>query len=604
MTVIKVAYDDSSQAAVISCEILCDQRTWGPIRQFYEAQFPELVRNRHLELSVPWWAFLNTRSALGTVLSSNHVTSLDVSDRVRELLGQAAARKVDYDNATTADCSLSSSQIESRLESFGFTRKLLPFQMRNLKSLLPLPAAADFSVPGAGKTTEALALFFLTKGEEDKLFVIAPKNAFIAWEDELIACVPNTKRRFIRLVGGQDSIRSTLASDPSTVIITYHQLVHVVDVVANYLTRNCVHLFIDESHRMKRGRAGVHGAAILNLSHLPRRKLLLSGTPMPNSKEDLVAQFLFLYPECKVSTEGVIAKLKPIFTRTTKSDLNLGYPERKLIHINMKPAQKLLYEALASDAGRKLSGLKVHDRLRYRKFAQCVQYMIQAASNPMLLLTSSLGGDVLVQNAIEEGLSQKLTVACQLARRIVGNGGKVVVWTTFVKTVEHLADLLQDLGAEYIHGGVSTDEELGNEDTRESKIRAFNDKNSSCKVLVANPAACSEGISLHHVCHHAIYVDRNYNAAQYLQSEDRIHRIGIPEGIETEITILSALDTIDESVARRLESKVAQMREVLDDPNLSITPLDLDEDDEALGLDSKDIADIRSLLGVIEECGT
>ena len=44
-------------------------------------------------------------------------------------------------------------------------------------------------------------------------------------------------------------------------------------------------------------------------------------------------------------------------------------------------------------------------------------------------------------------------------------------------------------------------------------------------VLVANPAAAAESISLHEHCNHALYLDRTYNAGQFLQSQDRIHRL-------------------------------------------------------------------------------
>ena len=64
------------------------------------------------------------------------------------------------------------------------------------------------------------------------------------------------------------------------------------------------------------------------------------------------------------------------------------------------------------------------------------------------------------------------------------------------------------------------------------KIKRFHEYPNAF-VLVANPAACSESISLHTVCHHAIYLDRNYNAGQYLQSEDRVHRLGLPPGQKT-----------------------------------------------------------------------
>jgi SNF2 family DNA or RNA helicase len=165
-----------------------------------------------------------------------------------------------------------------------------------------------------------------------------------------------------------------------------------------------------------------------------------------------------------------------------------------------------------------------------------------------------------------------------------------------------LAGLLSDFGAEYIHGGVTTSEDEDLLDSREAVIRRFNDPDSDTRILVANPAACSEGISLHHVCHHAIYVDRNYNAAQYLQSEDRIHRIGVPEDVTTYIFVLATPDTIDVSVSRRLAAKVDRMADALNDPCLNISPISLDDIDcaDADGIDSEDIEDIKALLGVAE----
>ena len=44
-------------------------------------------------------------------------------------------------------------------------------------------------------------------------------------------------------------------------------------------------------------------------------------------------------------------------------------------------------------------------------------------------------------------------------------------------------------------------------------------------VLIANYASCRRK-SLHHACHNAIYIDRSFQADQYLQSIDRICRLG------------------------------------------------------------------------------
>jgi hypothetical protein len=33
-------------------------------------------------------------------------------------------------------------------------------------------------------------------------------------------------------------------------------------------------------------------------------------------------------------------------------------------------------------------------------------------------------------------------------------------------------------------------------------------------ILIANPAACSESVSLHKVCHHAIYLERTFTCSE------------------------------------------------------------------------------------------
>ena len=112
--------------------------------------------------------------------------------------------------------------------------------------------------------------------------------------------------------------------------------------------------------------------------------------------------------------------------------------------------------------------------------------------------------------------------------------------------------------------------------------------------MIANPAAASEGISLHRVCHHAIYLDRNFNAAQYLQSEDRIHRLGLAKDQLTHLDIVECIGTIDETVRVRLETKVNAMAHILEDSSLNISAL-VDSEDEP-DTASLDLGDIQALL--------
>jgi SNF2 family DNA or RNA helicase len=474
----------------------------------------------------------------------------------------------------------------------GFQRPLKQYQMKNVQRLLALPAGATFSVPGAGKTTEALAVYFMRRQIENRLLVVAPKNAFAVWEEQLKECLPDIPVRISRLQGGSQGVADALDGNPEIGIISYQQLPRVVEQLAYYLSRNPCFMILDESHRMKAGLDGVSATAILGISHLPVSKMILSGTPMPNSVNDLIAQFNFLYPEVQVTDSNIVEQLRRIYVRTTKDDLGLEPAHRIRHRVDLSAPQRRLYSAITSDAARLMMGLRAGDRVRLRAISRCVMHLIQAASDPSLLASSDLAEHPLLLDAIAEP-SPKIVETCRIARDLSSRGHKSVIWSYFVQTVEHLAGELRDLKAEYIHGGVDTTADETVTDSREAKIRRFHD-DPTCMVLVANPAACSESISLHKVCHHAIYVDRTYNAAQYLQSEDRIHRLGLGPTDHTYITILHSPDTIDDSIDRRLESKVAAMSRVLNDRGLNIQPFDLS--DESDGLDWADLEDIRQLL--------
>ena len=83
-------------------------------------------------------------------------------------------------------------------------------------------------------------------------------------------------------------------------------------------------------------------------------------------------------------------------------------------------------------------------------------------------------------------------------------------------------------------------------------------------MLIANPAACAESISLHEVCHDAIYLDRSFNCGQFIQSMDRIDRIS-KKPKQANYYILIAKNTIDETIDARLEEKFSAMKSVLED---------------------------------------
>ena len=116
--------------------------------------------------------------------------------------------------------------------------------------------------------------------------------------------------------------------------------------------------------------------------------------------------------------------------------------------------------------------------------------------------------------------------------------------------------------------------------TREAIIREFTDSSADVNVLVANPAACAESISLHKACAHAIYYDLSYNCAQYLQSLDRIHRVGGSEHRRAHYYFLQYEDTIDSDILANVQAKAERMNRIID-RDYAVYSLDMfDEDGE------------------------
>jgi hypothetical protein len=107
---------------------------------------------------------------------------------------------------------------------------------------------------------------------------------------------------------------------------------------------------------------------------------------------------------------------------------------------------------------------------------------------------------------------------------------------------------------------------------RQNVINSF--RNSDLMVLIASPATLAESISLHKCCQNAIYVNRNFNAAQFIQSKDRINRINMPKGTTANYHFLINKESIDEGVSERLELKETRMLRILDSDYIQIGALE------------------------------
>jgi SNF2 family DNA or RNA helicase len=266
-----------------------------------------------------------------------------------------------------------------------------------------------------------------------------------------------------------------------------------------------------------------------------------------------------------------------------------------VVEVELDPLQGQIYEALRD---RYAGSLRVNmaERATFAKMGEIVIYLLEAATNPQLLAAGSGAEDdpsfrhppldVLPDSALWSLLQQYNQYETpakfkQLAQMIADNaaqGRKTLVWSNFVRNLKALERMLAVYQPALIYGGIPSEFADPTADrTRESELARFR-TDPNCMVLLANPAAMSEGVSLHQVCHDAIYLERSFNAGQYLQSIDRIHRLGLSPDQETRITFLLTRGTVDEIVDDRIRAKAERLGEMLDDPDLSTMALPSDED--------------------------
>ena len=487
----------------------------------------------------------------------------------------------------------SDEEINEKLKNEGFVREpKKPYQLENIKKLIRRSYGATFSVPGAGKTTEALAYYCLRRSGSEPLLVVCPRNVFQAWKDEVAACFSSDAAPKVEILERVGDTYPALTSGSQVILVNYEKFgasEDLVDALVHFSsgTPEGIFFFLDESHRIKND-IGVRTTHIIELAaRIKAQKLIMTGTPCPQSYRDLVSQCLFLQPGLKLEEEGAREKLGSVFVRTTKDELDI--PEAKEIITALEPSvsQKTLLEMIASPKYRSSLGLTYSDSSRIARIKQAVMWMLQVALDPKMVFSKAIEGSEseALRDVYKQAYSEqppKIEYAIKEALKNKEQGKKTLIWSTFVRTVEEVSAQLNNRGcaATFIHGGVPAGSEITDPEGREFRIERFK-KDDDCFVLVANPAACSEGISLHKVCHHALYLDRSYNATYYLQSKDRIHRLGLDPSVETKIEILETKDSIDQKVTSALDSKILAMSEFLNDS--SIVTLDTRIRKDALG---------------------
>lgn len=475
----------------------------------------------------------------------------------------------------------------------------------------------NFSVPGAGKTSILYAAYGYLKSlpldhkkSIKQLLIVGPLSSFKAWEDEYEQ-IFNRRPLMKRVSGGMPAVeRSDFlrgitygSRDVEVVLTSYQTLASSEEDFRAFLSRKdrSTMMVLDEAHYIKNG-DGAWAAAALNLAGFATSRVVLTGTPAPNGYEDLYNLIKFIYPKkniigfsmssLKAMSAGTMdraipelkSKIRPFYTRIKKTDLGLPPAEDKIVVVEMEVEQEEIYRKIERKVVPLLKidyeSSESHVRVKAR-----LMRLRQAAVNPELLLkpldderllevdSTEFSLDELKLAGLIQGFESSKSLArikrCrELVEGILSEQGKVLVWSYFLGNLEMLKDQLSDLApfVEVLTGETpvsSGDDEEYLLGTREEIIDRFH-RESGRAILIANPQAVGESISLHKACRSAIYFDRDFNAGRYIQSKDRIHRYNPSGGERVTYYHMISPATVDESINMRLILKEQRLMDLVD----------------------------------------
>ena len=518
----------------------------------------------------------------------------------------------------------------SEIVKYEMHRELRPKQMWDAFHIVSMIRSANFSVPGAGKTSIVYGAFAYLNRIDDcqvnKIIMIGPRNSFMSWKDEFKENFGLKKKMNVIDIQNEkykskndiiEELRYNSANS-NLILINYERLDSLSEVIKEIIDEKTMLVF-DEIHKIK-SITGVRAKAALKICEKAKYKVALTGTPIPNSYVDIYNVLRILFNEefdnyFRLTTAELAAADKneikankinelifPFYCRTTKKDLNIPAPNEPKIEIaEMNGKEKLLFEAIRKMYGRNILTLYIR--------------LLQAATTPELLLTKISDNDLCNLSYTEDdeitdsnfmesdidnrimnssdmieliysiGKTSKFNRGIELVKQLCNENKQVIVWGIFIKTLNNISEQLNNLGIsnKIVSGSVSQEE-------RDEIIRAF--KNKEIQVLITNPHTLAESVSLHKTCHDAVYFEYSFNLTHMLQSRDRINRLGLSQDDYTQYYYLVLQnddyynDSIDLKTLKRLDEKEKIMIESIEGTHLS-------------RIDFDDMDDIRRILDKI-----
>jgi SWI/SNF-related matrix-associated actin-dependent regulator 1 of chromatin subfamily A len=459
-------------------------------------------------------------------------------------------------------------------------QRLFPHQRVAIEWLKEFPTAFLGDDMGLGKTLSVLSFFATLQRTEgyELLLVVCPNSLTRNWVREATTWFPHMKATVLTGDKGEKAWTLRLLTEgtaPCDVFVANYEgvrLDYVTPELAEIVSKRKTLLCVDESQRVKNHQAKTFKALSTIAPHCNRR-VLLSGTPTPKDVTDLWAQMKLLdggkrfgrsfykwlgtvaelgteYSEFAVKKfhehevhESIYRAQEIMLRRRKERVIDLPAKTFSLREIELSGSQRERYDEIREGLILRMRSTSGEQFVReITNILEEYLRAVQVASNPRLI-DPEWKGDPAKFLELDE-------IVTEVVRE---QGQKVVIWTNYLGNIRELVERYKDLGAAPFSGEVSAAD-------REKTVRAFQTEDTP-KILVAVPAAGGVGITLT-AAQTAVYIDKTWNAEHWMQSVDRIHRIG-QRGTVNVISLLSC--KVDEMIHWNLRRKEQGQADVLGD---------------------------------------
>lgn len=420
------------------------------------------------------------------------------------------------------------------IDTTNLTAKLtaFPYQHEAFLAIKDKPFAAIFHEQGLGKTKIAidLLLYWLDKRDIDTVLIVTKKTLVANWVGEFET---HTNLRPKTLDTKKKSNYFVMNSATRVIVTNFETISTEQDRLQLFLKTRNVAIIIDESTKIKNPESKLT-QDFFAISPLFKIKVIMTGTPVANRPYDIWAQIYFLdngkslgtnfadfKSTCDLSNDlqedankrkifedtvaGIYNKIKDFSVRETKNSGIITLPS-KIYHdvtIGFEEKQFEMYERLRNEM--KLT-LTQGDETILDESTETIKRLlrlVQITSNPKLIDDSYIGE------------SAKEILLNQLIERIVSQDEMAIVWSIYTGNIDIFCKKYAKYGAVKITGKMAVEE-------RNRSVAAF--KSGKAKLLFATPQSAKEGLTLT-IANNAIFYDRGFNLDDYLQAQDRIHRI-------------------------------------------------------------------------------